>query len=98
MKVKLKDICEEIHSYLKKFERDPVINAPAESRLNAGAAGLTPYYNACCYTAGSRCMIRYIGYQISHSLTKTEALAYLEWLRKGNIGHHSLVEKLSQNT
>lgn len=98
MKVKLKDICEEIHTYLKKFEGDSVINAAAESRLNAGAIGLTPYYNSCCYASGNRCMIVYISYQGAHSLTKTKALAYLEWLRKGNTDKHFMVKTLSQNT
>lgn len=84
MKTKLKDIAKEIDGYLKKFEADPKTNT---GRYNP-KAGLHEYYNAGCSSRGRFVCVWYISYQGNSSLTKAEAIEYLDWLKAGNIGRH----------
>jgi hypothetical protein len=77
-----KEIAERISEHLKRFEADPVINAYREGTT------LSPYYNARAYHAGRWVRVTYISFQGSISLSKQEALDYLEWLDAGNVGRH----------
>ena len=74
--MKLKEIAAEINEYLKKFESD---SEPTFATL---------YYNSFAVSAGRYVQIIYVSYQGHSSLTKQEALEYLEWLREGNVGRH----------
>lgn len=90
--MKLDEIASEISSYLQKFERDKTIN-----KYKDGREGTSPYYYASAWRAGSYVSIRYISYQCESKLRKAEALAYLEWLRAGNVGKHFDPKYISRN-
>jgi hypothetical protein len=81
--LKMKEIADRINSHLKRFEADPEINK-TDPRYQT-----RPYYYAgAAYVGGARISVGYVSYQGRHSLTKAEALAYLEWLDDGNVGKH----------
>ena len=73
--MKLKEIANEINKYLKQFEAN-------EDRHTAC------YYNSFAIAAGRFVQIIYVSYQGHSSLTKQEALEYLNWLQEGNVGRH----------
>lgn len=77
-----KEIAKKIAAHLRRFEADPEINAYREGTT------LSPYYSAHAYHAGKWVMVTYISFQGSTSLSKQEALDYLEWLDAGNVGRH----------
>jgi hypothetical protein len=83
--MKLGEIAERIGAHLKRFEADPVINAP--DRPN----GVRKYFGAWARQAGSRLMVMYISYQGWQSLTKDDAIRYLAWLDAGFVGKHYAV-------
>lgn len=85
--MKLAEIAERINKHLKRFEADPVINAPSPTWKTR------PYYYAGAGTAGRYVEIIYITYQHHPKLTKDEAIAYLAWLDAGNIGTHYEAKK-----
>jgi hypothetical protein len=79
--VKLGEIADRIHAHLKRFENDPVINAPVGLRK--------PYYSAGARMRGAYCQVHYVSYGGKGTmLTKNEAAKYLAWLDAGNIGPH----------
>ena len=75
--MKLKEIAAEITKYLKSFEAE-----------NNDKTFASMYYNSFATNAGRYVQIIYVSYQGYSSLTKQEALEYLEWLREGNVGRH----------
>ncbi len=79
---KLKEIAERIEKHLAAFERNPVINK------REGERTIKPYYCARAFVAGARVNVIYVTFQGGANLKKAEALAYLEWLDKGNVGKH----------
>jgi hypothetical protein len=80
---KLSEVADAIWAYLRRFEKDPIINA---ARPDFG--GTTPYYNAFAQAGGRFVYVTYITYQGSRHLTRDEAVRYLAWLDAGNVGHH----------
>jgi hypothetical protein len=80
MKESCRQIAEKINKYLQKFEEDPLINKTDKYRTH-------PFYYAQAYGT-TRVNICYVSYQGISKLTKEEALIYLRWLEKGNIGRH----------
>jgi hypothetical protein len=77
------EIAAEIASAFKRWEADPLIN----SRPNSPNATL-PYYHAAAWASGARIFVSYISYQSQWSMTKAEALNYLERIRNGFVGRH----------
>jgi hypothetical protein len=72
-------IANKIYKYLKKFESSPI-------------KGMNIY---CPNVWGTtKVNIRYVDYHTFDALTKQEALNYLAWLEKGNIGTHRDMEAL----
>ena len=82
--MKLKEIADKISVHLKRFEDDPVINAP----YNGKRLGFHPYYRAGAHSGGRYVYVGYVAYQGSAHLTKDEAERYLAWLDAGNVGRH----------
>lgn len=79
----LTEIADRINKHLKRFEADRGgVNKPSPQ-------GLGEYYNAGAHRAGPVVSIVYISYQGRTTLTRDEALAYLDWLEAGNAGRHS---------
>lgn len=80
---KLAEIAERIGAHLKRFEADPKVNVRPhpDSRFE-------PYIGAWCKTGGRRAFVHYSFEDDVYSLTKADALAYLEWLDKGGVGKH----------
>lgn len=79
---KLAEIAARIGAHLKRFEADPKVNRVF------GKFKTHTYYCVECCTSGPRVFVTYVGYQGNSSLTKAEALAYLEWLDAGGVGKH----------
>ena len=71
--MKLKEIASRINAHLKRI----AVEHPAR-----------PWYYPQSWQSGRYCMVKYVSYQSSSSLTKDEALAYLAWLDSGGIGKH----------
>lgn len=80
-KLKLAEIAARIDAHLKRFEADPKINEP-------NAFGREPYYRAGSWASGRFVCVKYIAYQGTSHLSRSEALAYLAWLDAGNVGAH----------
>ena len=80
--IRLDEIARRISGHLRRFEKDPKINA-RDSKY-----GTTAYYHAGAFRSGSRVGVRYVSYQLLRYLTKAEALRYLAWLDAGNVGKH----------
>ena len=91
--MKLEELAKRIDLHLNRFEKDPSINI-VSARYRTSL-----YWQAGAWSAGRYVQIRYIGYQSHLSLTKSEALTYLDWLDKGNIGKYwdMLNEKKDSN-
>ena len=84
--LKLGEIADRIHAHLKRFENDPVINAPVALRK--------PYYAAGADQRGAYVRVRYVSYGGGGTnLTKAEARRYLIWLDAGNVGTHWAMER-----
>lgn len=92
--MKLKEIAARIAAHLKRFENDPAINVTPEGR----AMSILPYWHSNAWSSGNRVFIAYVSFQHTSSLTKSEALAYLEKLDNGFVGRHFNVPKESQST
>lgn len=75
---KIKEMAEKINTYLKRFEKDKILN----KRENPMFFGSGAYYNR------KKVEVTYISYQGSTKLTPIEAEVYLKWLEEGNIGTH----------
>ena len=82
-KLSLTELGERINAHLKRFEADPVINAPRGQRLQT-----TPYFRAGAAGNHGRVEISYVDYQGSTRLTRAEAARYLAWLDSGQVGKH----------
>ena len=76
-----RQIAERIDIYLKKFEKDPIINKVDEKYHTSH------YYWACAWGT-TKVNIRYVDYQYTFKLSKEEGLKYLKWLDEGNVGEH----------
>lgn len=84
-RMSMKELAARISAHLARFEADPKINAP----IQRDTMELLPFYNAGTYYGrGAKIGVRYISYQGHSSLSRDEALAYLEWLDAGNVGKH----------
>lgn len=83
-RVPLAEIARRIDAHLKRFEADPVINAPDPVYRTK------PYYCAGAQSgAGAkRVLVYYVTYQGGRRLTRAEAETYLAWLDAGNVGRH----------
>ena len=84
--MKLDEIANRIAAHLARFEKDKTINKPF-------GTGVKPYYFASAYRGGRYVCVRYVAYQLTSSLTREEALAYLAWLDAGNVGTHRDVRR-----
>lgn len=89
--LKLTEIADRIHAHLQRFANDKKVNSftPEQVALCPSLKGLRPYYNPNAVRSGRYVWITYISYQGGVSLTKGEALRYLEALDNGFIGRHS---------
>lgn len=83
-KTPLFDIAKRIDMYLKRFERDPIIN----ENTKPDRSGLSLYFCACSGASGRYVWVKYIAYQGSSHLTREQAVTYLAWLDAGNVGKH----------
>lgn len=84
----LTDIALRIQAHLRRFAADPAI-ADREWTDGQGQVRKTAlYWSPNAYRGGSRCMVRYVAYQLTSSLTREEAERYLAWLDAGNVGRH----------
>jgi len=79
---KLSEIAARIERHLKRMENDTSVNT--RTRPNA----IQRYWNSRAYAAGARVFVCYVSFQGYSSLTKEQALEYLEWLEAGNSGMH----------
>lgn len=81
-RARINELAEKIDVHLKRFERDPEINAPHPKYKTSS------YYRA--YASGYRGKVTvcYISFQGQSRLTLEEAEAYLVWLNAGNVGQH----------
>lgn len=75
--MKLGEIASRIRAHLERIET---------SRKGQGLH--TEWYMASAWVAGSRVGVRYVSYQITTYLTKSDATEYLAWLDAGNEGKH----------
>lgn len=83
------EVASRIQAHLTRFENDKVINAAARTpHAPVTSDALKPYYMARAWAAGPRVRVLYVNYQGSVTLTKAQAVAYLSWLDKGNVGRH----------
>ena len=80
---KLSEIARRIDEHLRRMEEV----SPMQARGRGG------YYHAGARVAGPKVGITYVSYQVTHKVTKTEALAYLAWLDAGNSGRHHTMPK-----
>ncbi len=69
--VKLKDIVERINAHLKRLEADASWNKKDER-------GLSKLWNSHACASGNRVFCTYVSYQGDCSLTKSDAMKYLE--------------------
>lgn len=82
--MKLKEIASRINAHLRRMEADPKINKVSKH----GGMRLQRYWQAGAGDSGNRIFVTYVSYQGQNSLTKAEAMSYLEWLDAGNSGKH----------
>lgn len=85
--MKLTEIAARINAHLRRFEKDPTINKLDPKYRTR------PYWSAGAWRAGSRVAVIYVSYQGSRTLTKAEALRYLEALDSGFVGRHYELER-----
>lgn len=84
----LTEIASRIQAHLNRFENDPTIASKEWTDSKGEVRQLTLFWETRAYRGGSRCVVRYVGYQHASSLTKDEAERYLDWLNAGNVGRH----------
>ena len=80
--MKLEELAARIAEHLKRFEADPVINAPNP------VSKARPFYQAIAVRTGRYVAVQYVSYQHTSHLTRDEAEKYLAWLDAGNVGKH----------
>lgn len=71
----LRQIAADIDRYLKCFERDARVS---------GLKGAGAYY-----MGGARIRITYVSREGGTTLTRSRAIAYLDWLNAGGVGRHT---------
>lgn len=80
----LDQIAAEIHVRLKTLEHDEGWNLAERGGMCAPRI-----YQPNVWASGNRVMVSYVNYQSGEtSLSRAEALVYLEWLDAGNKGTH----------
>lgn len=79
-KVTLQQIADRIKAHLARIE--------ADAELNKSSDGKTLLYKAFASTSGTRMFCTYKSFQGSSSITKAEALRYLDKLDAGFVGRH----------
>ena len=84
----LTEIATRISRHLLRFAADPAITEKEWTDRKGEAHKLVLYWSPSAYRGGSRCMVRYVAYQLIASLTKAQAERYLAWLDAGNVGRH----------
>lgn len=82
-----KEIAEKIDAHLKRFEKDPKINAPY-SPVGNPKTRLLYYWHAGARGCGRWISICYVAYQSRSSISKMDGERYLAWLDAGNVGRH----------
>lgn len=80
MGIKMKDLAREIDGFLKLFELKETERGQTVNRLFVMPSAH--------YAVGAFMHVRYIDYDCKYNLTRVQALTYLDWLRRGNIGRH----------
>lgn len=83
--VTLREIAVRIDAHLKRFERDPKINTRTSTR---GGLRYSRFYRAGAASSGRFVYVSYVAYQGQNHLDKTDAICYLAWLNRGNVGTH----------
>lgn len=86
------ELAARINVHLKRFEADPVINAP----YTYETMKLRHYWHAGAGVSGRRVHVTYISYQGSRGLTRAQAEQYLAWLDAGNVGRHYEAERAAR--
>lgn len=87
----LDEIAQRISVHLRRFEVDDKINA-RHSKYKT-----TPYYKASAFKYGRYVKIRYILYQSGSSISKDDAIKYLEWLDAGGVGKHFSMDNTAES-
>ena len=82
--MKLREIGEKIDAHLKRIEADPELNP----KVTIGRVTGPRFWKAVAFQSGNRIYLVYKGYQPGTTVTKAEALAYLEKLDAGEVGRH----------
>lgn len=81
---KLEEIAKRIRSHLERMENS---QPTTHNRTN--------YCHATAWPAGRYIKVRYISYQYTWNLNKTDALKYLTWLDAGNEDKHMALKRES---
>jgi hypothetical protein len=79
----LTEIAHRIHEHLKRLEADPAVNIRRDHK-HPGPR----FYHAAAWRAGRWVYVRYISYQGSTPITRSEAEEYLVKLDAGYTGRH----------
>lgn len=80
----LAEFAARIDAHLKRFEADPAINTIVRE-----GSGIHMYWKAGAYVYRNRVMVRYVGFQATTTMQRSEAESYLQWLDAGGIGKHT---------
>lgn len=87
----MKELATRIDAHLKRFEKNPVINAE-RFYVHPGTGEKTssghPYYRAGAVASGRWIYVTYIAYQEHPHISKDEAIKYLAWLDASNVGRY----------
>jgi hypothetical protein len=81
----LTELAARIDAHLKRLEADATVNRYGDER---DTRGLRPFYSAGAYPGGRFVMVAYVSYQGASSLTRDEAIRYLEYLADGGTARH----------
>lgn len=87
-----KEVAGRIRAHLERFEADPAINTDESGQ------GRRRYYEVNAWAAGRYINVRYIAYQLTHSLPRADAERYLAWLDAGNVGSHYAALRATTDT
>jgi hypothetical protein len=79
--MKLTEIAKRIHTHLRAIEESPIRNPP-------DVQGYCQFYKSSATRQGAYVFVVYKEVQGATSMTKAEALAYLQWLDQGYTGTH----------
>jgi hypothetical protein len=83
---KLGEICQRLQAHMDRISADPQLNQ-FTCRPRTQAGGIAPFRNASARRAGALCRIVLPGFGSPFNIDRAHALAYLEWLDAGNVGH-----------